>query len=1255
MPMSLKFFQTRSEFKTVFAFFAFAFAAFQLNAQSPEFRGVWVDAWGRGFFDSSQVTKLVNDCHTYNFNAVVVQMRRRGDAFYFPQAPNMEPRTTALNASYDALAELIQKCHNATPRIEVHCWVTTFVIWGDRNNKPSQPGHVVNAHPEFLMENSSGEQYIGEGYYLDPGHPGATLWNYNMAKDVVSNYDVDGFHWDYIRYPTTDAGYNPTAIARYNAEFGLSGKPSPSDTQFANWRRRQVTDFVRWVNADLLQIKPNLVLSASVFGSRSDAYNARFQDWSFWNTNGYLDVCMPMGYTSDFGLFKSRCDDAKNNQGIRYVYYGQGAYMNSPAGTVNQLNYATKTNGLKGTTFYSYRTPNSGTVDQPGTFSYVRDNHQPTWVNTPALPWKTSPTNAVLKGKVVRADNSLPVYNATVNVTNTSTGTYTRTQLTEVHGTFGLFDARPGNYTIAVTTIGLGNITTNVTVTAGSVVHIDIPVPVDDTTAPTISDVSATSITDNSATIIWTTDEDSDSTVDYGETEDYDLTESNGFLTKGHSIVLTDLEPDTEYNFQVTSADASGNDSSSTNYTFRTNPEGIVNDLIIDNPSASFTGSWTGPATFSTDRYGADYRYKSKGAGSASATFRPFILTPGLYDVFEWHPEGSNRVEDAPHTVVHAEGEETFYIDQRVDGGDWNYLGTFKFEAGLGGYVRISDNATAGTVIMADAIKFSYVPYPPDAPSDLQAVGISSSEINLTWTDNSTNEVEFILFRSTEPFGLFEEVAYIPADTTNYTDTDLVEATQYYYEMIAWNAGGESEISNPANATTAAGPPVIVTQPLGLTVGEGDDATFSVTVRAKNPTFQWRFNDVVIPGATTSTLTRTNVSYIDDGEYLVIVGNDFVNTFGFVTSDVVRLRLNFQINVTTTPGGTVVRDPKNTSFGFNDTAAVSAVPTNGVFIGWSGDIVSTSPTLNLTMDHTYHLTANFMPTNEIIVDDPEASLTGNWTVNVGTVDKFGVSFAYAATTIGSATAEAVFRPNIIFPGLYNIYVWHPAATNRTTQAPIFISHQGGSINTVIDQTTAGGQWNQIASMRPFLAGTNGYALLANDTGENNKVLAADAFRFVLVNPPSIIVGPQSLNVNAGETATFGVMASGTQLAYQWRKGGTNIAGATDSTYTKPNAALADAGNYDVVLSNQTGSYPSASATLNVIFPRPQLGPVGRLPDRRFHFTQTGAPGTYIIEGSTNLTLWNPVTNLSTTNGVLQFIDNSSTNLQRRFYRSRVAP
>jgi len=68
-------------------FLALSLALMAVHACSAgELRGIWVDDFGPGFFDPHQVKKLAENCRKHNFNAVFVEMRRRGDAFYFPKA-----------------------------------------------------------------------------------------------------------------------------------------------------------------------------------------------------------------------------------------------------------------------------------------------------------------------------------------------------------------------------------------------------------------------------------------------------------------------------------------------------------------------------------------------------------------------------------------------------------------------------------------------------------------------------------------------------------------------------------------------------------------------------------------------------------------------------------------------------------------------------------------------------------------------------------------------------------------------------------------------------------------------------------------------------------------------------------------------------------------------------------------------------------------------------------------------------------------
>jgi uncharacterized protein len=94
----------------------------------------------------------------------------------------------------------------------------------------------------------------------------------------------------------------------------------------------------------------------------------------------------------------------------------------------------------------------------------------------------------------------------------------------------------------------------------------------------------------------------------------------------------------------------------------------------------------------------------------------------------------------------------------------------------------------------------------PAAPTSLQASAVSSSQINLSWTDNSTNEDGFEVWRTTGN-GQHTVVVRTGPNVTSHSDTGLQPSTTYYYGVVAFNASGNSRPSNPANATTHGGPP----------------------------------------------------------------------------------------------------------------------------------------------------------------------------------------------------------------------------------------------------------------------------------------------------------------------------------------------------------------------------------------------------------------------------------------------------------------
>ncbi len=134
-----------------------------------------------------------------------------------------------------------------------------------------------------------------------------------------------------------------------------------------------------------------------------------------------------------------------------------------------------------------------------------------------------------------------------------------------------------------------------------------------------------------------------------------------------------------------------------------------VSDIIIDNTGASFVGTWS-TGTASTDKFGSDYRYHTAGTGSSTATYTPNIPTTGSYRVYAWYPAGSNRPTDAPYVIRHSGVSTSVTLNQQINGGTWNLLGTYTFSAGTGGYARVTDNFSGTSVVMADAFKFVYVP-----------------------------------------------------------------------------------------------------------------------------------------------------------------------------------------------------------------------------------------------------------------------------------------------------------------------------------------------------------------------------------------------------------------------------------------------------------------------------------------------------------------------------------------------------------------
>lgn len=162
---------------------------------------------------------------------------------------------------------------------------------------------------------------------LDPTNPLSRTLLKNLVEELVTNYDIDGFMYDYARYDSADVPYGGYARQSLEAYLGetitnFPGEFAPGGSrynEFMEWRSHPINDLVRDMRNWMLAIKPDLVFSAAVWGwiPNYPTYNRYWigQDSTYWVKEGYLDWVAPMMYTTDTNLIRERILDHQKYEG----------------------------------------------------------------------------------------------------------------------------------------------------------------------------------------------------------------------------------------------------------------------------------------------------------------------------------------------------------------------------------------------------------------------------------------------------------------------------------------------------------------------------------------------------------------------------------------------------------------------------------------------------------------------------------------------------------------------------------------------------------------------------------------------------------------------------------------------------------------------------------------------------------------------------------------------------------------------------
>ena len=393
------------------------------------------------------------------------------------------------------------------------------------------------------------------------------------------------------------------------------------------------------------------------------------------------------------------------------------------------------------------------------------------------------------------------------------------------------------------------------------------------------------------------------------------------------------------------------------------------------------------------------------------------------------------------------------------------------------------------------------------------------------------------------------------ATSSSYTTPATSSAdTGTTFSVSVSNSAG-TVTSNPATltVTVAPGAPSIGTQPANQSVVQGSTATFMVVAKGDAPLgYQWKKNGTDIPGATSSSYTTPATSMADSGTaYSVVVGNGA----GSVASNTATLTVTATAvapTINTQPAAQTVTAGEAATFTVDATGTAPLRyqwKKGGTNIDGATNSSYTTPATLLTDSGTAYL---------VEISNEAGTATSS-------IASLTVTMAPAITTQPAAqtvTAGQTATFTVQATGTPTLrYQWKKGGTN-------------------IDGATSSSYTTPATSLAD--SGAVYSVEVINDLG---KVTSEDASLTVTV-APVITTQPAAQSVLTGQTASFSVVATGTEpLAYQWKKNGTNIAGATTNTYTTPATSIADIGAalvYSVVVTNSAGTVTSNNASLAVL-------------------------------------------------------------------------
>ncbi len=401
-------------------------------------------------------------------------------------------------------------------------------------------------------------------------------------------------------------------------------------------------------------------------------------------------------------------------------------------------------------------------------------------------------------------------------------------------------------------------------------------------------------------------------------------------------------------------------------------------------------------------------------------------------------------------------------------------------------------------------------------------------------------------------------------------------------------------------------------------------------------------------------------------------------------------------------------------------AADPNAPTAGGYRGvnfWRADTTGSNQWANIAAGTSGNY-SNVV--NHLVLDDARATITGGWTFvltfNVtnrttpgfvgatGTdTNSFGPNYYFK--THGDGSAFMQFTPNILIPGNYDVYQWHPFLTNASAGTPLVIGTPAGTNTVFVNQQTNSGAWSFVGRFS-FAAGNASFIRVQDNFSDVNNLAVVDGLKLVYANADIVLDNPNARVDYSGSWSTASAAADKYSADYRYATSAASVTATATYRPDFPNAGLYDVfiwypqggnratnapwtisflgGRTNVFVNQQSNgggwrqlaaALPFSAGTNGFVQLANNAGPsivladavrfafagplspvafqaVNRQADGRITLTVSSTPGYPLwLDRTTNLLSWRPWTNLLNPSGTLNFTDDSATNHDAGYYRA----